>query len=560
MRARSEAGQITVQAIAGTYVVLLGIDIAPGLLKGLLGFAVRRTDHLAGERHYLENFRSLKANAQVRGLAASSRESPFQAFLWGDYNAQPERIYTYEVTAMYGRPGRLRPRASTSVHVMTEREDTGTHAIFFNRGVAGSQAYAKRFENRSPANVPYREAYKWLSRGLEEALLAFIGQAHEPGTALRAAVYEFQHEHVLRAFRIAVDAGADVQIVYDAKPRSKDTTDRKNLAAIRRAGLAEHVLPRTNTQLAHNKFIVSLRDGRPEQVWTGSTNITEGALFGHWNVGHIVRDRRIAAAYMDYWGHLSGDPPRTRLREFCDGVVKPPGGRPRPRHTAAFSPRSKMDALHWYVRMAEGASSSLFLTAAFGLGAQMESIFAGRRDFLRYLLLDTERGNIQAVRRDPGNMVVAGGRIGEGGWRDWVQESLTGLNGHVQYIHTKFMLIDPLSDNPVVISGSANWSENSATKNDENMLVIRGDTRVADVYLGEFMRLFNHFEMRGRRSHATGRQPFRAEDARRPPARGPKGRYHLYEDERWALPFFAAGTPPSRERLLFRGEPATDQA
>jgi hypothetical protein len=28
------------------------------------------------------------------------------------------------------------------------------------------------------------------------------------------------------------------------------------------------------------------------------------------------------------------------------------------------------------------------------------------------------------------------------------------------------------------------------------MLIIRGDTRVADIYLGEFMRLFNHFYFR----------------------------------------------------------------
>jgi hypothetical protein len=28
------------------------------------------------------------------------------------------------------------------------------------------------------------------------------------------------------------------------------------------------------------------------------------------------------------------------------------------------------------------------------------------------------------------------------------------------------------------------------------MLIIRGDTRVADIFLGEFMRLFNHFQVR----------------------------------------------------------------
>lgn len=33
-------------------------------------------------------------------------------------------------------------------------------------------------------------------------------------------------------------------------------------------------------------------------------------------------------------------------------------------------------------------------------------------------------------------------------------------------------------------------------QNDENMLVIRGDTRVADIYLTEFMRIFSHHRFR----------------------------------------------------------------
>lgn len=543
MRARSSQGDVTVNAIAGTYVVLLGIDVAPGGVAGLLGFAIRRTDHAAGERHYLRNFRSFRANADAVGVERSSLHNPFQAFLWGDYGAEPERVYTYEVTAMYGAPGALQPGATAVVQVMTESEDRDDHAIFFNRGAAGSQAYEQRFENRSPRDVPFREAYKWLSRGLEEAMLRFIGQAHKPGMALRAAVYEFQHTRVLNAFRIAVDAGADVQIVYDAVPGKGKMTARDNLAAIREAGLEDHAIPRTKTTIAHNKFIVVLGGERPEEVWTGSTNITEGGIFGHSNVGHVIRDRTVAASYLGYWHELAGDPPRPALRSWTEGAVSVKGGRPRRKLTSVFSPRSSLDALEWYVRMAEGAKNSLFLTAAFGLGKEIAPVFAGHREFLRYLLLDTEKGDIEAVRRDPGNMVVAGARIGVGGWRQWVTESLTGLNGHVEYVHTKYMLIDPLSDNPVVITGSANWSSPSSRMNDENMVVINGDTRVADVYLGEFMRLFNHFEMRGRHPRPGARA--------RPP-RGVKGRYHLYEDERWALPYFEAGSPPEKERLLFR--------
>jgi phosphatidylserine/phosphatidylglycerophosphate/cardiolipin synthase-like enzyme len=78
----------------------------------------------------------------------------------------------------------------------------------------------------------------------------------------------------------------------------------------------------------------------------------------------------------------------------------------------------------------------------------------------------------------------------------WLEERLTDLNSHVRYIHNKFMLIDPLSDDPIVIGGSANFSVPSTEDNDENMLVIRGNKRVADIYLGEFMRLYSHHAFR----------------------------------------------------------------
>ena len=69
-------------------------------------------------------------------------------------------------------------------------------------------------------------------------------------------------------------------------------------------------------------------------------------------------------------------------------------------------------------------------------------------------------------------------------------------DGFVFFVHTKFLLIDPLSDDPLVCSGSANFSPGSLLQNDENMLLIRGDTRVADIYMTEFDRVFRHFYFR----------------------------------------------------------------
>jgi phosphatidylserine/phosphatidylglycerophosphate/cardiolipin synthase-like enzyme len=68
------------------------------------------------------------------------------------------------------------------------------------------------------------------------------------------------------------------------------------------------------------------------------------------------------------------------------------------------------------------------------------------------------------------------------GWIDaWHQES-SPIGVNVNWVHTKFMLVDPVGARPVTLTGSANWSEASVITNDENMVVIRGDKRVADSF------------------------------------------------------------------------------
>jgi phosphatidylserine/phosphatidylglycerophosphate/cardiolipin synthase-like enzyme len=81
----------------------------------------------------------------------------------------------------------------------------------------------------------------------------------------------------------------------------------------------------------------------------------------------------------------------------------------------------------------------------------------------------------------------------------WARETTTGLLGlstHVHYIHSKFMLVDPLGEEPIVITGSANFSAPSTDGNDENMIAIRGNQRVADIYFTEFNRIFYHYYFR----------------------------------------------------------------
>jgi hypothetical protein len=127
--------------------------------------------------------------------------------MWSDYVVNPGETYTYRVIPLYGKPDSIKKGKSVDVTITTESPDSGPHGIYFNRGAAGSQAYSRLFGKyrRSylstdfsgrlratpfikPTDVPNREAYKWLSRGCEEALGAFIEQATGPGNSIRAAI------------------------------------------------------------------------------------------------------------------------------------------------------------------------------------------------------------------------------------------------------------------------------------------------------------------------------------------------------------------------------------
>jgi phosphatidylserine/phosphatidylglycerophosphate/cardiolipin synthase-like enzyme len=548
MRVRNQNGAISVQAVAGSYVVLLGMDATPEAAKGLLGFAIYRTDHTENEHYWLKGFKTFEATYPHPpvGMLVSTHEHPIQSFLWGDYTAKPDHQYTYQITPMYGQPKALKPGQPVSVQVNTESEDSGEHAVFFNRGVGGSQAYARRFNNQPPNKVPDRQAYIWLSRGLEEAMLKFIRQAKGKRYSLRAAVYEFSYVPVLKAFAEAAKKGADVKIVYDARENQsgpKKTSDE----AIRKTYLRKLMIPRTQnpSYIAHNKFIVLLKDGHPIQVWTSSTNFTEGGIFGQSNVGHIVRDPQVAQIYLDYWERLAQDPDAGNLRRenllaTPDLTAVPPASGITP----IFSPRTMLTMLDWYVRALDSAQHSVCFTAAFGINAKFDAVLEQEKGYLRYLLLEKPGKSVEGsldYRANPDNRFAIGSLIQNDGLGRWVTERLTGLNKNVKYIHTKYMLIDPLGDDPVVISGSANFSTASTKNNDENMLIIRGNQRAADIYLGEFMRLFNHYYFRSyqqRQQAQPGSTLYQS--------------IYLDPDDSWTHAYYQPGSNREKERLLFR--------
>ena len=152
MRRTDKTGKLKLHAIAGTYVVMLGFDMAAADCAGLLGFSVHRTSHDEDEAAFITGMKCFAATDPgfAAGAHYSTDQHPVQSFQWADYSAKPGHRYTYRVTARKGTPAALTEFAKAQVTLTTEKESGRKHDVHFNRGISASQEYSRRFGERSP--------------------------------------------------------------------------------------------------------------------------------------------------------------------------------------------------------------------------------------------------------------------------------------------------------------------------------------------------------------------------------------------------------------------------
>jgi phosphatidylserine/phosphatidylglycerophosphate/cardiolipin synthase-like enzyme len=62
--------------------------------------------------------------------------------------------------------------------------------------------------------------------------------------------------------------------------------------------------------------------------------------------------------------------------------------------------------------------------------------------------------------------------------------------------HAKMIVIDPLSDDCVVVTGSHNFSGSASEQNDENLVIIRGDRALAEAYSVACLSTYRHYRWR----------------------------------------------------------------
>jgi phosphatidylserine/phosphatidylglycerophosphate/cardiolipin synthase-like enzyme len=359
-----------------------------------------------------------------------------------------------------------------------------------------------------------------------------------------------------------------VKVAYHArckiakgKPDPKDKTLGRNEDAIKAAGIKFAKPRNANPQgaIMHNKFVVLLKKGASEKfdpiaVWTGSTNWTEGAIYGQLNVGHAAFNTKVAEAYNNYFQMLYDNALAPAMKKYTQAATPVPKDRAGIPHgvTPIFSPQSKLDMINLYADLCQ-TGKVVMVSAPFALHPTILKTFSTTpADTLRFLMADKpgsfgKEGAVKLLEHDAGNQVSVAtvlksalhdfqGRLLEH------EESFHHAGVHV---HSKIIAVDPFGPDPVLVTGSANYSNNSTCINDENSLIIRGDTAVMDTYVTEFMRMFEHYWFRAHVEGKTKGSKKKGNQAQRL-----KG---LAEDSSWSDRYYKDGTREMLDRRAFLG-------
>jgi phosphatidylserine/phosphatidylglycerophosphate/cardiolipin synthase-like enzyme len=501
VRATEADNGLTLTVYGGTTGTLLAWDADEGLRDGLLGFAVKRYGGKHPEGAWLAGGIGFPAQNHPPGEFLDTHLAPIQAFRWGDYTVYPDTEYRYELVPMYEPSDALRPGPSVTTAARTEKVDQPPHSIVFNRAVAASQAYSRRFGDDDPHDNA--EARDWLGRGLDTFLEEFIARAG-PDSALDIVIYEYELEAIRNALRAAAGRGATVRIVYHAQRGDEQTaTNAANIAADMWPQVDVHA--RLTPSICHDKTIVLSRlvggERQPQAVLTGSTNWTFNGLYYQGNVAHVIDDPALAQRYLALFEQLFGGATQAQMRAWLAENDPVPASAAAEPLELLCSPRPDRGDLDYYVGLVRAASRSLIFATAFDLDEAVLSALAGEAGAQRILRygLQNSASRVTGYNRERASDFTATGRLRTAP-DQFLRERVPGQRGNI-LIHSKIVLIDFDTASPTLISGSANYSHNSSQENDENTIVVRRDTRVADIYLTEVFRLFDHYRFRYNWAH-----------------------------------------------------------
>jgi len=232
--------------------------------------------------------------------------------------------------------------------------------------------------------------------------------------------------------------------------------------------------------IMHNKFAVfDYRDSSSwadDWVWTGSWNATVQGTYNDFQNVIEIQDRALAGAFTrefeEMWGGY-GDTPNVANAKF--GI-------------------NKTDNTP-HVFNIKGKRVEVYFSPSDKIASKINKVLLTADKSIFYALLTFTRNDLASTlksRSDNGVIVkgILDNNTDQGSQYSFLSsfsEVLIDTDRSAQF-HHKYCLIDPthIYSEPILITGSYNWSNSAESSNDENIIII-WDTLVVNLYLQEFV-------------------------------------------------------------------------
>jgi phosphatidylserine/phosphatidylglycerophosphate/cardiolipin synthase-like enzyme len=306
-----------------------------------------------------------------------------------------------------------------------------------------------------------------LGQAMDDTIEAYIDRARY---TIDVAVYNANDYSIIYALNDARDRGVQVRYI---------TEGAQTNSALPALDPAIPVLERTDGQGSgmHNKFM-SIDADHQDLAWTwvGSPNWTQNGLFEDYNNMVFIQDQQLALAYRaefeEMWGSSGPQPSAANSRFGAEKTDNTPH---------SFDVDGVL--VECYFSPSDGTTARIVDAVQYAQHSVHAALFSFTNSSIGDALLAADALPGCTVRMD----LEAPLDPGTEGWylaSNGVDVATHGTD-EVQ-LHHKFAVIDAgTPDDPLVITGSHNWTNFAETINDENILVIH-DATVANLFLQEW--------------------------------------------------------------------------
>ncbi len=498
---------------------------SPNPIADCVGFELRRRRN--GTEEIVRNRVSFSKDGPNPTTPESSAKSPLRRYAWTDHEVNSGDKVSYRVVPII-QTGDADPVADEtkasdfSDQITLTGKVSGSFECYFNRGFVISQ-FMSRLLNGDLSDSSLKTFKASLNQATENKIRVFLGgdlrtrlfqlmdEANGNGGHVFAALFELSDEILIEKLT-AMGSRAHVVLSNGAHKSHDDDENADARKTLGDAGceVFDRMLP--SAVLGHNKFMgICDKAKKPHMAWTGSTNWSPTGLCTQINNGILVHDDDVAGFFFEQFGRLR-DAGNSTPKDLVDtnSEVKPGkiGGTNVDVWFTRSSDQQEMDAVNELFKTAK--QGIVFLMFQPGGSPILDAIVARQAAddqlFVKGVIStmdknETDKAQVSLVDRK-GTQVHEFRIVQPQGLKsvgEWAAEVSRGQFLHqigFAIVHSKVIVIDPNGDDPVVVTGSHNFSAAASGKNDENMVIIRGDKALAKAYAVNVQAVYDHYNFR----------------------------------------------------------------